>query len=148
MQTRINHEIGIKHNAKWGVSLSNGETLYEGKNDFIEIEGAKSPWQRLNAYRLENRASITSLFIYTDCGKVYNLPSLAKNPKFRAFAGDFKPFDFTLERHLGTNPGSGGTDHFTSICAFYNLNGVILKLSLWVDEKNVAHSRSLLEIVE
>ncbi len=51
---------------KWTVSLSNGETLYEGKNEYEHSEGEPTPWRRLLNYIEEEELSITSLALYND----------------------------------------------------------------------------------
>lgn len=132
------------HKAKWQVSLSNGETFFEGKGSFKEIEGELSPWQRLIRYTADKKIEITSLSLYTDDGRTFNLPSLGKNPKFRPFLEVDKPIDYNLARYVardisGIKEGNEGkvtsvkvSDWFTVAEAVYST----YKLQLWVDENN------------
>jgi len=133
--------IDSTKNALWQVSLSNGQTFFEGKGDFTEIKSALSPWQRLLKYMSVNNAQITSLSLYTRDGRTFNLPSVGKNPKFRPFAVAEKPIDYMLERYYGqdmdiTGKGIGPSDHFTTISAVY----ADYRLQLWVDENNTRNS--------
>lgn len=127
------------HKVKWQVSLSNGETFFEGKGRF-KRDTDRSPWQQLIAYAADNKAFITSLSLFTDDGRTFNLPSLGKNPKFSPFDHSLKPFQFFLERNLAhdkLSDGSfaGGVEWFTVASALYKLaSGDFIKLSLWVDE--------------
>lgn len=129
------------HKVKWQVSLSNGKTVFEDKGDFKLIPGELSPWNRLLKYVEDNSLTITSLSLYTDDGRTFNLPSLGKNPKFSAFDIAQKPYKFSLERKyaadINTDDGtSEKQDSFTTICAWYKFGEVSLKLSIWVDESN------------
>ena len=124
------------HKVKWQVSLTNGETLFEGKGDFKEIRGQSSPWQRLTKYIIENSLDITSLSLYTDDGRTFNLPSKGKNPKFREFSLMDKPLDFNFAHKLARNIMKDGTSiesgWFTFIEAIYPT----YRLQLWVDEND------------
>lgn len=131
-----------RHAIKWQVSLSNGETLFEDKGNFCEVEGEPSPWQKLLLYMAEKRAVITSLSLYSDDGGHWNLPSAGKNPKFRAFFEAPKPIDFDCYRAMGTDFLRGQEDNkfrpqepdlFTVARAIY-ANG--RKIEIWVDENN------------
>jgi len=62
--------------AGWKVSLSNGETFYEGKGNFEILAGEKSPWQRLKDYIQINELKITSLGIFTEDNKMLLLIGL------------------------------------------------------------------------
>lgn len=155
------------HKVKWQVSLSNGETFFEGKGNYVEYAGELSPWGRLQEYLKANDLKITSLSLYTDDGQTFNLPSLGKNPKFSAFMQEWKPFKFVMERHVARDQGDAEyTDWFTTIVAYYlieikdhkhdgeqevpdNLN-LVIKLSLWVDEHNTKNCWSLVtfEVME
>jgi hypothetical protein len=123
------------------VSLSNGENHYEEKGAFKTIKGELSPWQRLIRHVAKNGLRITSLAVYTDDGRYFNLPSAGKNPKFKAFGEAEPPRDFNQFRQMAgdvLNNGDGtGTiqdpDIFTVIEAQYEDH----KLQLWVDNKTL-----------
>lgn len=132
------------HKVKWLVSLSNGETFFEGKGKFVEIAGQRSPWQRLLSYTAQSKTTITSLSLYTDEGQTFNLPSAGNNPKFAPFRALEKPIDYAVRRHIA-NEASGSQDEngvkvgamkmsdwFTSIVAIYPTH----ELQLWVDNQN------------
>ena len=123
----------------WTVSLSNGETLYENKGNFQMIEGALSPWQRLLSYLAETGTYITSMSLYTDDGKRWNLPSLGRDPKFHEFSVAPKPVGFNFFRKAAIEAKSieemktvPPSDLYTVIEATYENKA---KLQLWVDEK-------------
>ena len=127
----------MEHNVKWQVSLNNGETLYEGKGNFVEVEGELSPWNKMQEYITANDLEITSLSLYTDSGQRWNLPSKGNNPKFRAFDMAQKPYKLQLERVFGMDyDDQSNPERYTTINAFYDYEGVTYKLSIWVDEKN------------
>ena len=91
---------------KWVASLSDGTRAYEGKNEYEEIEGELSPWQRLLKYIDKNGLKITSIGLY--CGEQrWNLPSAGKNPKFRAFDVAEQPVSYRFYRRVGFNVLSG-----------------------------------------
>jgi hypothetical protein len=128
-------ETLFKHNVKWKISLSNGETFYEGKGKFKDISGLKSPFQRLLDYTLDTKTYITSLSLYTDDGKSFNLPSAGKRPQFKEFSNLEKPLDYNICRKITRKISRIGfeTDEwFTVAEAIYPK----YKLQLWVDEKN------------
>jgi hypothetical protein len=134
----------MEHNVKWQVSLNNGETLYEGKGNFVEVEGELSAWNKMIQYITENNLEITSLSLYTNSGQRWNLPSKGGNPKFRAFDIAQKPFKLQLERVQGMDwDDQNNPDIYTTINAFYDYEGVIYKLSIWVDEKNTNNTWTL-----
>lgn len=127
----------LKHNVKWQVSLNNGKTFFEGKGLFIEIENEPSPWQRLQKYINDRKVYITSLSLYTDDGRTFNLPSAGKNPRFREFNSDEKPLDFRAFRKYGESidPKTReitGADLYTVAESIYST----YRLQLWVDEKD------------
>lgn len=143
------------HKVKWQVSLSNGETFFEDKGNFIVIPGELSPWQKLLKYCEDNSLTITSLSLYTDDGRTFNLPSLGKNPKFRVFDLAQKPYKFTLERRYASDTDDmEHADRYTTIVAWYKFvncpefGDVSLKLSIWVDENNTQNSWSLITMEE
>lgn len=125
---------------KWVISLSNGETHYEDKGDFKIIEGELSPYQRLLSYIKENNLTITSLGLFDDKNRRWNLPSLGKNPKFRAFDTAEKPLGYRFFRIMGADVLNGGEkeniDNYTVIEAqFKNYN-----LQLWVRDEEPCES--------
>jgi hypothetical protein len=127
------------HNVRFQVSLSNGETFYEGKGEYSDLPGQLSPWQRLERYTLEKKLSITSLSLYTEDGQTFNLPSSGKNPKFQIFTKLEKPLDYNVCRYLARDIDQDGakiSDLFTVAEAIYPT----YKLQIWVDEKNVRNS--------
>lgn len=140
-----------QHNVKWKVGLSNGETFFEGKTPFDPQDGELSPWQRLQNYLYNNQTDITSLSLYTDEGQTWHLPSLGKNPKFKAFEEARKPLDFNFFHVVGQNikvsRDSGrfigereeASDNFAVIEAIYSSH----KLQIWVDNNNTQNSWTL-----
>ena len=136
----------MKHKVKWQISLNNGETFYEDKGRFIEIEGELSPWNKLQNYIKENDLEITSLALYTDIGQRFNLPSNSSNPKFKAFIEGYRPYRYTLERKLGFDINGTANELYTTISAFYKLENIEIKLSVWVDENNTMNSWSNIEV--
>lgn len=137
-----------KHNVKFKVSLSNGETHYEGKGQFQEIPNELSPWNKLINYTIQKKCLITSLSLYTDDGRTFNLPSLGKSPKFREFSNIDKPIDFNLFRKIASDMDAirikerievGNkevTDWYTVAEAIYK----DYRLQIWVDEFNTKNS--------
>lgn len=132
------------HNVKFKVSLSNGETFFEGKGDYVLIPGELSPWQRLQKYIADKQLLITSLSLYTDDGRTFNLPSAGRDPKFRPFATAEKPLDFNYCHYVAREHDIVGqqivntvpSDWFTVIEAIYQT----YTLQLWVDENNTRNS--------
>lgn len=136
--------MDLKHKVLFQVSLSNGETFYEGKGKFVHIDGELSPWQRLIKYTSEKKVLITSLSLYTEDGRTFNLPSAGRDPKFRPFTLAEKPIDFDYHHTLAQEHDivdnkivkSVASDWFTYIEAIYP----DYKLQLWVDENNTGNS--------
>lgn len=134
----------IKHKVKFKISLTNGETLYEGKGPLQEIPNEPSPWQKALNYTITHGCDITSVSLYTEDGRTFNLPSLGKNPKFQQFANQKeKPIDFNVSRSIATEKviaRENGKDtvevpqhiaeHYTVAEAIYSS----YSLQLWVDE--------------
>lgn len=118
------------------ASLSNGETIHEEKGNFQTITGELSPWQRLLAFCASQKATITSLALYTADGKRWNIPSAGKTPKFKAFADCEKPISYRFFRKIGADMRADGTientDHFNVIEATYT-DGK--KIQVWVDDE-------------
>lgn len=133
----------LKEKVKWQVSLSNGETFFEGKGKFISVSGELSPWQKLGQYLKDNNLSITSLGLYTDFGQHFNLPAMGNNPKFKEFKDILIPSEYKMHRKLSGEMVKGRTvikDWFTVIEAIYP----DYKLQIWVDEKNIKNLWSLI----
>lgn len=129
----------MRHTVKWQVSLSGGQTFFEGKGDFLEIEGQPSPWQRLLLFLARNSEKITSLSLYSDDGRRWNLPSSGSRPKFQAFERAEKPLGFSCFRKVGmdvlnTNESikPDDSDWYTVAQAEF-LDGF---LELWVNEND------------
>jgi len=127
------------HNVKWQVSLSNGETFFEGKSQFADVDGELSPWQKLMKYIDANSLSITSLSLFSG-NRNYNIPPMGENPKFNPVIGgqvSQKPFDFNMFRYAEGDIDSSGSvtpdKLYTVAEAFFNG----FKVQLWVDENNV-----------
>lgn len=127
----------MDYKVKWTVSLNNGETHYEGKGLFLEVAGELSAWNKLQNYLSENNLTITSLALYTDEGRRWNLPSSGKNPKFRAFDMAEKPFKYTMERKVGLDwDDKQNSDIYTTINSWFDIEGSIYKFTIWVDDRN------------
>lgn len=137
------------YNVRWQVSLSNGETFFEGKGDYEDIQdGRLSPWQRLLNHMDDTGAVITSMSLYSDSGQTWNLPSAGRNPKFKEFANLPQPYDFVFDRKSSLESSSESAfkdtkkdEEYAVISAYYgiNLNGtpaLNLKIQYWVDENN------------
>lgn len=132
---------------KWRASLSNGETHYEGKGDYTRVPGELSPWLRLQEYITDNGLTITSLALYDDKGRTFNLPSSGSRPKFKAFTDTLPPVDYDMFRaisqDLGQTDGENvelydyveNQEHFTVVSALYST----YSLQLWVSELNPDH---------
>lgn len=121
-------------NVKWAISLSDGTNAYEDKNEYKEVEGDLSPYQKLLNYIEENDVEMTSMSLYTDEGRAWNLPSAGDNPKFDRFENTDKPVDFKFRRHLrqvGMMGGSSKTYKYAMIEAEYE----DYKLQVWVMDK-------------
>lgn len=124
----------MKTKVKWFASLSDGQTVYEDKGEYKVIEGELSPWQRLQKH-IENGIRITSLSLYTDDGKRFNLPSAGKNPKFKVFADAEMPESYNFFRQAGADVMNGQAQEievFTVAEAIYPDK----KLQIWVSEAN------------
>lgn len=127
-----------QHTVNWGASLDNGETIYEGKGDYIAIEGELSPWQKLRKRMEDTGVRITSLSLYAADGRRWNLPSAGRNPKFRAFDAAPKPVGYRFFRKMGGDVLPSGDvvdeDRYTCIEAQYEDGRAV---QLWVDEKTM-----------
>ena len=92
---------------KWSCSLSNGETLYEGKGNYEFQENALSPYNRLLQHIEKQGLEITSLSLYTDENQRWNLPSAGTNPRFSAFLNAEKPISYKFFRRIGATIAGG-----------------------------------------
>lgn len=141
--------MDLKQRVFWKVSLSNGETFYEGKGNYTQIKGELSPWNRLLKYTTENKLLITSLSLYTQDKtekhpRTFNLPSAGNQPKFKPFQQAEKPLDFRYGHYLAQDHKvmnnqvveSKATGWFAVIEAIYPT----YKLQLWVDENNTRNT--------
>ena len=120
-------------NVKWIASLSNGETIHEGKNEYEFKENELSPWQRLLKHIDKKKLMITSLALYTDKGQRWNLPSAGNNPRFKIFLETEKPIGYKFFRKVGADVFSGTItkqDDFAVIEAVYPN----YKLQIWVKD--------------
>lgn len=132
------------HFVKWKVSLDNGENCYEGKGNFQELAGELSPWQKLQKHITDNGLKITSLSLYTDCGKTWQLPSLGLNPKFSEFSTGKKPDSFNFCRKIARDSNvvdfqaqkSRVVEWYTVAIAIYEG----FEVQVWVDELNISNS--------
>lgn len=138
-----------RHNVKWQVGLSNGETFFEDKGNFCIVEGEPSPWQRLLLYLAENKASITSLSLITDSGQRWNLPSAGNRPKFKAFEDAETPVDFDCFRKVAFDVVNtekeidlATTPHDLFTVAQAEFENYFLEV--WVNENNPRHSWTLI----
>lgn len=127
-----------QHRVKWTVSLSNGETFFEGLGKFADIPNEPSPWQRLIAYTINKKAEITSLALFVGQDPkerhYYHIPSV-NNPRFKEFDALHKPLDYNVCRKMSRNiygPQVTVTGWYTVAEAFYTT----YKLQIWVDEMN------------
>jgi len=138
------------HTVKFQVSLSNGETFFEGKGQFKEIAGEKSPFQKLIDYLVDHKVEITSLALYTDEGRKFNLPHAGKNPKFSPqIKGEFLlPIDFNLFRYVEQDmKATGGKTTDRKTVTLFTVAEAIYpdyKVQLWVDEHNHNNCRVLI----
>jgi hypothetical protein len=115
----------------WKVSLSNGETHYEGKGRFahaIVNEQNLSPWRAMIQYAVENNLKITSMALFTDTGSNYHLPSAGNNPRWEEFSSNGKPNDYKFFR-AATNTGGAQVDNFTVAEAVFDK----YRLQIWVN---------------
>jgi hypothetical protein len=127
----------MEQKVKWTVSLNNGETLYENKGLFTNVLGELSAWNKLQNYINENNLTITSLSLMTDAGQRWNLPSMGKNPKFKAFDTAVKPYKYVLERKVGVDwDDKDNLDTFTTISAYLKIEGNDYKQTIWVQDNN------------
>lgn len=121
------------------ASLSNGETVYEGKGNWQREAGAPSPWERLRAYCLDNDLTITSLALYnTKDHRRWHIPAGGSNPRFHAFATAPKPIDLNFFRKLGTDI-KAKTQEVESQETYAVLEALYggARLQVWVNEQTM-----------
>jgi hypothetical protein len=121
----------------WSVSLSDGTNAQEGAGDYQNINGDKSPWQRLVAFALTNGLTITALSLrHGDLA--WNLPSAGKSPKFRAFQDIPRPDGFRFFRRAGIDidPRGGGQVQERFAVAEARYGGYAVQV--WVDQATLA----------
>lgn len=145
METR-----NIKHKVKWFASLSNGETFFEGKGDFAEVDGELSPFQKLIKYTLDKKVLITSLGLVTENGGHFHLPYASnKRPVFGIWEKGLKPIDYNVFRHLGSNmnapvgDGEINIDHIDDLWTVAEAVYAEARVQIWVNELNPKESRVL-----
>ncbi len=126
----------MTHKVFWSASLSNGETLFENKGDYVEVVGELSPYNKLLKYCDDNCLDITSMSLYTDDGRTFNLPSSGQKPRFKEFQDIEKPYKYSCFRKAGADMNSdfkvSGANLFTVVEAVY----FDYRVQLWVDEYN------------
>lgn len=144
----------LRHKVQWQASLSNGEMFFEGKGDFVEYENGVAPWQRFIKYAIERGLEITSVGLYTEDGRSFNLPSAGNKPKFREFWGKEKPIDFDVRRKFARE--AGGIKYpdgkvkidKAAVAEWYTVAVAIYpdyELQIWVDELNPKNCWTLIE---
>lgn len=132
------------HTALFQASLSNGETLFEGRGDYQEIEGQPSPWQRLLLYLHKTKSHITSLAIYAG-GLRYMLPPIGKGgPRFRAFEHAERPVGLTFFRKLGQDVNASGgalSEEIFAVAQAQYSDGTFIEI--WVSDANPENAWTL-----
>lgn len=135
------------HKVKFQVSLSDGQTLYEGKGILEEIAGEKSPWQKLQTYVVDQKVEITSLSLFTDDGRHFNLPTAGANPKFNPqIPGERpKPLDFEIFRYIDYDIKAIPIGEVVEkkVANWFTVAEVMYpkyKIQIWVDENNSQNS--------
>jgi hypothetical protein len=129
---------------KWAVGLSDGSNQYEGKGDYQFKEGTLSPYQRLLKHLEKEKLTITSLALYMDDGRRWNLPSEGNKPKFKIFQDIEKPVSYRFFRKAGMDIGANNKDVLNKEnYAVIEANYKDKKLQVFVDEKYPHASWSL-----
>lgn len=129
---------GTETDVGWKVSLSNGETLYSGKGDYIPAPDKLSPWNRLKKHMQDHDLRITSLSAYSDDGRTFNLPSAGRNPRspiFKDQATQPIGYNFFYCATSSTNANFDDASSYIVIEAIYEK----YKLQIWVDRNNPDH---------
>ena len=131
----------MTHNIFFTASLSDGSNIYEGKGDYKRIEGELSPWLKLKKHLDKEGLEITSLSLYTDDGRRWNLPSAGKNPKFREMEKIGEPTQFKFRRKLKRELNSGNEKRYAVIEAQYQ----DYKVQVWVRDVEPYPSWSIVQ---
>jgi hypothetical protein len=128
------------------ASLSNGETVVEGRGVWYWANEIPSPWNRLIRYTVEKKLTINSLSLSTPHGAVFTIPTAGGRPRFRGFADDkaLKPLDYEVKRYLARDMDIGIVDkkaeiEGVEIAEFYTIAEAIYKdysVEVWVNELN------------
>ena len=116
----------------WFASLSNGNTVYEGKGDYTVIPGQLSPWLRIQEHLKTTGTYLTSLGLYATDGQRYLLPPLGKNPSFAPYRkAHARPLSYNMFRQIDTEIGLAGRSEkqYTVVEARYE-QGIV---QLYVD---------------
>ena len=133
------------------ASLSNGQTIVEGKGEWCWADGLKSPWNRLVRYAAENELNITSISLFTTSGATFTMPPMGGKPRFKGYTNqtpEETPIDFEVKRFLARDldvsiQNNVGSVDKTEIAEFYTIAEAIYKdftLQLWVNELNTRNS--------
>ena len=130
----------MTQNIKWTASLSDGSIIYEDKGDYKRVEGELSPWLKLMEYIENNDVEITSLSLYTDDGRRWNLPS-SGNPKFKELRDVGQPDGFRFFRKLSRDLVSKKEKRYAVVEAQYQ----DYKVQVWVRDKEPYASWSIVQ---
>jgi len=125
-----------RHAVTWKASLSNGETAYEGKGQFEEIDGELSPWNKLVEYIADNDLKITSLALETFDGRTFHVPSAGKSPRFPMFENQPKPNDYRFFNAVTSVIMESGEGDVTSMYRVIEAVYDDHRLQMWVDVYN------------
>jgi len=142
----------FKHKIQWTASLSNGETFFEGKGDYKDIQdGRKSPIQRLFKYVTRHNLEITSFGLYHQNGTTIHLPSLSKRYNIGLLESEARPIDYNLFRYVDAEVSVSPEDSNKEIKLDPNgfkswwtvAEGIYenFRVQIWVDENNPKNSR-------
>lgn len=126
------------HQVLFTLGLSNGETIAEEKGNFQRIDGELSPWERAKRYIATEGVSITSFSLYTRDGRRWNLPSAAKNPKFKMIADAMVPVSFNFFRQAGIDVSAEGMQLETEIFAVAEAryqDGEVMQI--WINDETM-----------
>ncbi len=135
----------MTHNIFWTASLSDGSTIYEGKGEYAIEPGQLSPWQRLRVFLNENPTiKITSLSLYTNDNRRFNLPSAGRNPKFKIFAESEQPTGYNFKRLAGIDFDMAGKQEGTEIYAIIEAIYATKTLQMWVSDSDTRNCWSVI----
>lgn len=125
------------------ASLSNGETIIEGRDGWEWRDGEKSPWNRLIEYTVKNNLVITSVSLLLPRGRgVVTLPPISNKSRFVGYQNVPQPIDFEVGRYLGrdiSGTAEGNVAHIENVVIkeFYTILSAYYKdhiLQVWVSE--------------